>query len=286
MKTKFFMPRAIAMAVFCVALTGFVRAENQSGTSSQQQDQSQTPGAAGASSQDQNQNSGTSTSGTSTDTQQQNQTPDAAGAQPSGQSSSTSGTSTSSSTASSGDRMGTSQQVSSEMPKDANKASKLIGMEVKNQQGERLGKVKDIAIDLDSGRVAYVVVRKSGGLGSEKTIAVPLQAFSKPQGGQTEQGLVLNIDKQKFESAKTFTQSEWPSMQIPQDEVAFWQIEVYEPAGAANKQGQQGQQGQQEQQGQQQQPQATPDQQNQQQTQPQSSPDQQNPQSQPKPQIK
>jgi hypothetical protein len=43
-----------------------------------------------------------------------------------------------------------------ERPGCAKKASDLIGMEVKNNHNEKLGKVNDLAVDVESGRVVYV----------------------------------------------------------------------------------------------------------------------------------
>src|ERR1035441_8944088 len=40
---------------------------------------------------------------------------------------------------------------------DAAKASDVIGMTVKNYQGEKLGKVEDLAVDVESGRIVQVI---------------------------------------------------------------------------------------------------------------------------------
>ena len=37
-----------------------------------------------------------------------------------------------------------------------NKCSELIGMEVKNPQGEKLGKIYDVVLDFSKDRIAYV----------------------------------------------------------------------------------------------------------------------------------
>lgn len=53
------------------------------------------------------------------------------------------------------------------------------GRQVRNQAGEGLGSVQDIVIDLDTARVAYVVVSVGGFLGiGDHDIAVPLEAFT------------------------------------------------------------------------------------------------------------
>src|SRR5690242_9900198 len=45
------------------------------------------------------------------------------------------------------------------------KASNIIGREVKNNQNEKLGKVDNLAIDLESGRVVGVLLSMGGMLG-------------------------------------------------------------------------------------------------------------------------
>lgn len=53
------------------------------------------------------------------------------------------------------------------------------GRQVRNQEGDGLGTIQDIAIDLDTARVAYVVVSVGGFLGiGDHHIAVPLEAFT------------------------------------------------------------------------------------------------------------
>ena len=50
---------------------------------------------------------------------------------------------------------------------DANKASKLIGMKVKNRQDEDLGKISELVVDYQSGKIAYAVLSSGGILGME-----------------------------------------------------------------------------------------------------------------------
>lgn len=55
----------------------------------------------------------------------------------------------------------------------------MRGRQVRNQEGDGLGAIEDLAIDLDTARVAYVVVSVGGFLGiGDHLIAVPLQAFT------------------------------------------------------------------------------------------------------------
>ena len=93
---------------------------------------------------------------------------------------------------------------------DANKASKIIGMEVRNMHNERIGKVKDLAIDTRTGRVAYAVVSAGGSFfGGGKNVAVPLDALT-PQPG--EKHFVVDADKDRLASAAGFADDAWPSL--------------------------------------------------------------------------
>jgi len=88
--------------------------------------------------------------------------------------------------------------------------SSLKGDKVVNYQGEDLGKIEEIMIDLDRGRVAYVVLSFGGFLGvGDKLFAIPWQAFSVDT---TQKRLILNADKELLEKAPGFDKNNWPDM--------------------------------------------------------------------------
>ena len=103
----------------------------------------------------------------------------------------------------------------------SNKASGLIGMEVKNPQGEKLGDIKDLVLDLKSGKISYAVLGVGGFLGlGEKLMAVPADAF---QVNQQDGTLTLNADKAKIEAAPGFAATNWPRVDDPNLEArTFW----------------------------------------------------------------
>ena len=103
-----------------------------------------------------------------------------------------------------------------------NKASELIGMDVKNQQGEKLGDIKDVVLDFSGERVGYVVLSADpGALQAEKLHAVPLKAFQPSADGDS---LILNADKQKLASAQGFSKDSWPNPSNPSwGAQPFWQ---------------------------------------------------------------
>jgi len=109
-------------------------------------------------------------------------------------------------------------------PAKCNKASGIIGMEVKNQNDEKLGHIKDVVFDLNTERVSYAVMTAShtGFAGMhEKLLAVPLNALKL---SYDQKYLILNADKAKVEAAAGFERDNWPSVGNPSwGAQPFWQ---------------------------------------------------------------
>jgi sporulation protein YlmC with PRC-barrel domain len=75
----------------------------------------------------------------------------------------------------------------------------MRGRQVRNPEGEGLGAIDDLAVDLDTARVAYVVVSVGGFLGiGDHLIAVPLQAFTLDVDTLE---LILDADRNILENA-------------------------------------------------------------------------------------
>jgi sporulation protein YlmC with PRC-barrel domain len=91
-------------------------------------------------------------------------------------------------------------------------ASKLIGHEVRNHEGDYLGEIEDLVIDMESGDVAYAVLSFGGSSGvigfTDKWIAVPMQLL---QLGSMDGTIYLNIDKDDLENAPGFKKGNWPN---------------------------------------------------------------------------
>lgn len=67
----------------------------------------------------------------------------------------------------------------------------LLGIDVKNTQGQGVGDLKHLMIDFHTGRVMYAVVAMGGFLGlSRKTLVVPWSAVTVTRDGNA---LVLNL---------------------------------------------------------------------------------------------
>jgi hypothetical protein len=86
----------------------------------------------------------------------------------------------------------------------------LQGNAVKNAEGESLGAIKDIMIDVRDGSIGYVVLSFGGVLGmGKKYFAVPWQAFTLDQ---EEKCFRLNLSKEKLKDAPGFDHDSWPDM--------------------------------------------------------------------------
>src|SRR5512134_2067950 len=87
-------------------------------------------------------------------------------------------------------------------------ASTVTNDAVVNRRGEDLGKIEDVMLDVDDGRVAYAVVSFGGFLGiGEKLFAVPWNAL---QLDADNHRFILDVPREKLENAPGFDKSNWP----------------------------------------------------------------------------
>jgi len=99
-------------------------------------------------------------------------------------------------------------------------AGTLIGDNVRNNEGEDLGKLEEIMIDLDEGRVAYAVLSFGGFLGmGNKLFAIPWEALTVDTENEE---IVLNVQKDVLEDAPGFDKDNWPDTTNRN-----WLVEVY-----------------------------------------------------------
>jgi sporulation protein YlmC with PRC-barrel domain len=123
--------------------------------------------------------------------------------------------------------MGQETKSSDGTPARFNKASGIVGMDVRNQSDEHLGHIKDVVFDWKTERVSYAVISTTSKimLGiNEKLLAVPLSALTV---SSDEKHLVLNADKSKVETATGFSHDNWPSVTSPTwGAQPFWQTET------------------------------------------------------------
>ncbi len=89
----------------------------------------------------------------------------------------------------------------------AAKTSEIIGMAVKNYQGEKLGKVEDLALDLESGRIVQVILARGGFIGIGDTFtAVPPGALHHDT---AQKVLHLDTNREQFKNAPKFEMTQW-----------------------------------------------------------------------------
>lgn len=89
-------------------------------------------------------------------------------------------------------------------------AGTLIGDQVVNLKGENLGKVEELMIDTNEGRVSYAVVSFGGIMGfGNKLFAIPWGLLSIDTENRY---FMLNVDREVFENAPGFDKDNWPQM--------------------------------------------------------------------------
>jgi sporulation protein YlmC with PRC-barrel domain len=89
----------------------------------------------------------------------------------------------------------------------AEKASDLIGMDVQNYEGEKLGKVDDLALDVETGRIVQVILSTGGFIGIGDALhAVPPGALHHDAVNKV---IHLNADKETLKAAPKFKMSKW-----------------------------------------------------------------------------
>jgi sporulation protein YlmC with PRC-barrel domain len=92
-------------------------------------------------------------------------------------------------------------------------SSSICSDRVKNSAGEDLGKIEDLMIDVNSGRIAYAVLSFGGFLKlGNKLFAIPWQAL---QLDAPNKEFVLSVDKSVLERAPGFDKDNWPNMADP-----------------------------------------------------------------------
>lgn len=86
----------------------------------------------------------------------------------------------------------------------------LVGNDVRNQEGEGVGQIKEIMLDMVSGKVSYAVLSFGSFLGmGEKLFAVPWDALTLDTDNKC---FVLNIERARLERAPGFHKRNWPNM--------------------------------------------------------------------------
>jgi sporulation protein YlmC with PRC-barrel domain len=92
-------------------------------------------------------------------------------------------------------------------------ASTLEGDDVVNRQGDKLGDIEEIMIDVPRCRIAYAVLSAGGFLGvGDKLFAVPWSALTLDPENHC---FILDADKERLQQAPGFDKDHWPTMADP-----------------------------------------------------------------------
>ena len=106
----------------------------------------------------------------------------------------------------------------------------LTGHKVENEAGEDLGKIDDLVLDDQSGRVQYAILSFGGFLGmSNRLVAVPWKRLRLKGNHKT---FILNIDKETLRNAPSFDRANWPQMDLPEWRDLIETYFAYNPAEA------------------------------------------------------
>lgn len=106
------------------------------------------------------------------------------------------------------------------MTAQALSASTLTGDKVRNHEGEKLGHLEEIVIDIESGQVAYAVLASGGFLGlGDKLFAVPWDLITVDTENHE---VVIDVSKETLENAPGFDKDNWPDVG---DQT--WVVDVY-----------------------------------------------------------
>ncbi len=93
-------------------------------------------------------------------------------------------------------------------------ASTLEDTDVYNTDGDKLGEIEEIMINVETGSVAYAVLEFEEGFLNmkEKLFAVPWESF---QIDEDNERFILDVSKEKLQSAPGFDKDDWPNMADP-----------------------------------------------------------------------
>ncbi len=83
----------------------------------------------------------------------------------------------------------------------------MKGNKVRNREGEHLGKIEEIMIELDSGRIGYAILSFGGILGiGDKLFAVPWSALSIDR---ERREFILDVPKKRLSGSIRTTGQTW-----------------------------------------------------------------------------
>ncbi len=89
----------------------------------------------------------------------------------------------------------------------------LTGDAIVNGQGDKLGTLAHVMLDVPAGRIAYAVLARGGVLGlGERLHAIPWSALTLDA---ERHRFVLDVDAERLDKAPGFDRAHWPRMADP-----------------------------------------------------------------------
>ncbi|MBL0744307.1 PRC-barrel domain-containing protein [Chryseolinea lacunae] len=87
-------------------------------------------------------------------------------------------------------------------------ASSIMKDTIEDPQGEKLGDIKDVMLNVETGAIEYIVLESGGFLGlGQKLFAIPYRALRL---NTSEHAFVLDLDKEILKEAPGFDKDHWP----------------------------------------------------------------------------
>lgn len=115
------------------------------------------------------------------------------------------------------------------------RASDILDKEIRSAQGEKIGEVDNLVIDIDNGHVRYAVVALDDAIvDGDKKLAFPITRFSVNK----DQRLILNVSRNELEKTPGFKENKTPNFSDETYRSAidryFFKEEIarYTPSGA------------------------------------------------------
>ncbi|GAB3279041.1 PRC-barrel domain-containing protein [Parahaliea aestuarii] len=89
-------------------------------------------------------------------------------------------------------------------------ADTITGDEVCNMQGEKLGKIQDLMLDISEGKIRYAVLASGGFLGmGDRLFAIPWKAL---KADKENHRFILDVAIERLKNAPGFDKDKWPNM--------------------------------------------------------------------------
>ena len=92
----------------------------------------------------------------------------------------------------------------------AHRVSDLLGKDVNNREGNKIGEIEELVVNMATQKVHYAVLEFDPSLAArEQNFALPLRAFDL---SQDRDQLVLDVDKARLQTMQSFTDSRYDNL--------------------------------------------------------------------------